>query len=278
VGEWNVANRKRTLNRTSDGVFGEDPVPSNGPLRDGRNDVVEDEPAPHTSAHEPPVTPDLSLHDPVPSPPQPPADAITAAPPTASAPVAIPLAAVREPTPAAALTPLEQRLRRLEDALAQMQDVNGLETRVAERVTGRLMTQAPVAPVPAPSSALADFGKLILQAPAAVARSFRNSPVAVGARRAWLIQDALAEARAILRMFVDPRYRLSWTGRILPPLFLGLVLTSYYWLPGTSVPIFGYLFNKVADLALTYVLYKLLAYEARRYRETAPDLPPSLRL
>ena len=32
-----------------------------------------------------------------------------------------------------------------------------------------------------------------------------------------------------------------------------------------------------ACLALAYLLFKLLSYEARRYRETAPDLPPGLR-
>jgi hypothetical protein len=32
------------------------------------------------------------------------------------------------------------------------------------------------------------------------------------------------------------------------------------------------------DLLLLYSMFKILGHEARRYRETAPDLPPSLRL
>ena len=32
------------------------------------------------------------------------------------------------------------------------------------------------------------------------------------------------------------------------------------------------------DLLTLYGLFKILSHEARRYRETAPDLPPSLRL
>ena len=40
----------------------------------------------------------------------------------------------------------------------------------------------------------------------------------------------------------------------------------------------GMIIDKAADLILAYFLFKLLSHEARRYRETAPDLPPSLRL
>ena len=36
--------------------------------------------------------------------------------------------------------------------------------------------------------------------------------------------------------------------------------------------------NKLIDLLLGFLLFKVLGYEARRYRLTAPDLPPTLRL
>jgi hypothetical protein len=32
------------------------------------------------------------------------------------------------------------------------------------------------------------------------------------------------------------------------------------------------------QVVVGFLLFKVLAHEARRYRETAPDLPPSLRL
>jgi hypothetical protein len=35
---------------------------------------------------------------------------------------------------------------------------------------------------------------------------------------------------------------------------------------------------KAVDLVLAFVLYKVLHRAVRRYRETSPDLPPSLRL
>jgi hypothetical protein len=36
--------------------------------------------------------------------------------------------------------------------------------------------------------------------------------------------------------------------------------------------------DKIVDLALSYILWKVLIHEARRYRQTAPDLPRSMRL
>ena len=80
-------------------------------------------------------------------------------------------------------------------------------------------------------------------------------------------------------MFFDPRYHLSWAARLAPLGFVALIFTSYYWTPGTSLPFFvGTVVEKLCDLILAYFLFKLLSYESRRYRETAPDLPHSLRL
>ena len=93
-----------------------------------------------------------------------------------------------------------------------------------------------------------------------------------------MIRLAEPELRAILRMFVDPRYRMSWGGRV-TAIVLALAFAFSYWLvPGTSIWAFGYCLDKVTDLVLCFALFKVLTYEARRYRETAPDLPPSLRL
>ena len=99
-----------------------------------------------------------------------------------------------------------------------------------------------------------------------------------GVRRTWILLDALTELRAMYWMFFDPRYRLSWTARLGPLVILGLILTSGFWMPATGLPYIGLVIDKLVDLVLAYVLFKLLSYEARRYRETAPDLPPSLRL
>jgi hypothetical protein len=90
-----------------------------------------------------------------------------------------------------------------------------------------------------------------------------------------------ADARVILRMFFDPRYRLSLTGRFVPLFLLALIATSHFWgcVLGTGLPLgIGTLLDKAVDLVLAFVLFKVLGQEARRYRETSPDLPPDLRL
>jgi hypothetical protein len=195
----------------------------------------------------------------------PPAQVIPPAAPPVAAPVAIPAAD--------ALSPLEQRIRRIEDALAHLQLQRSTETRIA----------APAAaspPPPAATAAILDMGKRLLGA-AADAVTPATPPAAsstLRGRSIWFLWDTWAEARAIARMFVDPRYYLSWSARVLPMILLGAILTSYYWVPGTTIPLLGGWINKAVDLVLAFVLFKWLGHEARRYRQTSPDLPPNLRL
>lgn len=166
---------------------------------------------------------------------------------------------------------LEERVRRLEDAMAQLQDVRGIETRVAERVAVRLTRTTPTAGGGDAGGGVAGAGGEPVPIPGGV-------PSAAGQHRRWLFRETLAEGRAIVRMFLDPRYRLSWFTRILALALAAAILTSGFWVPLTSVPIFGTLFDKVIDLVLAFVLFKVLGHEARRYRATSPDLPPALRL
>jgi hypothetical protein len=238
--------------------------------------------APYSNGHDGARPEERSAPAEAPAPDAPPGEPVLTAPddsPPSQPPVA-PLALL---PPEASLSPLEERLRRLEDALAQMQDVKGMETRVAERVAVRLGREppaaVPVAPPPTVSTAgmLLDAGKRLL---GAAATAVKKAPGEV--KRAALFWEAVAEGRAILRMYLDPRYRLSWLGRLVPPALVLLIVTSGWWVPGGSVPVFGTyvhpLLNKGIDLLLAFVLFKVLGHEARRYRETAPDLPPNLRL
>jgi hypothetical protein len=131
---------------------------------------------------------------------------------------------------------------------------------------------------------LLDVGKRLLGAASNVVSpaSISVSSVAHPPNRAgllWLLWDTWAEARAIVRMFVDPRYHLSWSARVLPLVVLAAILTSKYWIPGSSIPILGdWLLVKLVDLLLAFLLFKWLGHEARRYRRSSPDLPSSLRL
>lgn len=182
---------------------------------------------------------------------------------------------------------LEQRVRRLEDALGLLQEQQGTakERNVAPSTESRPSDPPPeaasaplsAAPAsPASTGILLDVGKRLLGTAVAV-------PVAAppAERRGvwWLLWDTWAEARTIVRMFVDPRYHLPWSARVLPLILLAAILTSKYWVPGSSIPLLGdWLLVKLVDLLLAFLLFKWLGHEARRYRQTSPDLPPSLRL
>jgi hypothetical protein len=91
-----------------------------------------------------------------------------------------------------------------------------------------------------------------------------------GAPRPGVLRGGYRELRAMTRMFTDRRYRPSWTSRIVPPAILLLILTSWLWLPGTSIlpGILATIFDKIIDLALALCAFEILSREARRYRET----------
>lgn len=201
--------------------------------------------------------PPESLHDPAPT-------------------LAVPMAPVAIPEPAI-LSALELRVRRLEDALAQLQQHHGIQTHlVGPPRTAPPPERSPAVTAAPPSmGARLDVGKRFLEPPDAMPLP----PAAAGhGRLLWLLRDTWAEARSIARMFVDPRYHLPWSGRILPLVLVVAILTSYYWVPGTTIPVLGSWINKAVDLLLAFLLFKWLGHEARRYRQTAPDLPPTLRL
>jgi hypothetical protein len=170
----------------------------------------------------------------------------------------------------------EERLRRLEDALAQLQDLKGIETRVASQIQSEPRGDPPSTGLSA--GALWDTGKKLLASAGAAARPARTEPERAAHQGTMgFLREMFVEVRAMAYMFVDPRYRMSWWGRGSALVLLALFLFSY-WLPlGTSIYVVGYWINKLIDLVLAYFLFKTLAREARRYRELAPDLPPQLR-
>jgi hypothetical protein len=190
------------------------------------------------------------------------------------------------PAPPADLDMLRERIERLEEALAEVQNLQGIEQRVAERVATQLQREKPVpgqsgSPVLAKAAALLDASKNLI--PSLVRQDVPAGPAPPQPEhpqknRMWLVWETLAEARAIIRMYVDPRYSLSWTGRTIPPVFLAAFVFIHYWLPFAIIPIVGPIIEKAGELVVGFMLFKVLGHEARRYRETAPDLPPSLRL
>src|SRR6266542_1069803 len=202
------------------------------------------------------------------------------------------------PAPDPADESLEQRVRRLEDAVATLQDTRPIEDRIVERVSERLgMKPAP----PAAPAALPERSEYMVSAerrttappedrrpplesitpPAALPATLPLAPPTPAAplpllkpaRYPWLLFDLLGELRAMFRMFFDVRYHVGWSARVTVLILLPLIFTSYYWVPFTSFLIVGTVLEKTVDLLLGFLAYKALSREARRYLELKGQRP-----
>jgi hypothetical protein len=168
---------------------------------------------------------------------------------------------------------LEQRMHRLEDAVAALQDTRQLEERLVERVVDRLIRNPP-APREEPASLVIEAPRAPLLPSLGLLRSLAGTlpealpAAAPAAQSSWLLTDTVTEARAIFRMFFDVRFRVARSVELLSLGLIIMILTSWYWLPGTSLlpGIVSSLLVKAVDLVLAFVLYKILSREARRYR------------
>jgi hypothetical protein len=178
------------------------------------------------------------------------------------------------------LPEIELRVRRLEDAVATLQDTKRIEERVMERVARRLRRESVQATAPETGEGVVNIGRKILPAALTLVqteadRAERQATPTAVPRKSWFLIDAYAEARAMVRMFLDPRYRTSWQARVFPLTLAGLILTSWIWLPGTALlpASLMTIVDKVVDVVLAFLAYKILSREVRLYRETVADLP-----
>ena len=165
---------------------------------------------------------------------------------------------------------LDERLVRLEQALEKLQQIE-------ERLALRAPEPAPP-PVTGGPTLLGGAASLLSGAALLV-------PASLGGRSAKApppgsFADIIAELRASYLMFVDPRYNLTWLGRIAPLVLLLMFLLPKWWVPlNWLLPDpFQWLYLSIGQLLASFFLFKVVVHEARRYRATAPDLPPSLRI
>jgi hypothetical protein len=171
---------------------------------------------------------------------------------------------------------VELRLRRLEEAVAGLQDTRQMEERVVERVSERLSRNPPDGAHES-KSLLMNVGRSILPGALGLASdsdddSFHpRSQTSVPPRRAWWLFEAYDDLRAVMRMYSDHRYRrhMTWTAFLTPFVFLLCLLLVWFWMP-TSIPVLGVglaFLDKVIDLLLAFFAYKILTQELIRYRE-----------
>lgn len=160
-----------------------------------------------------------------------------------------------DPPPATVASgdPLEQRVHRLEDAVAELQDTRALEDRVIGRVVERIALEQSV-----PSFRPAVEAERVYPRPLVLLPAPRS-------RGPWILFDLIAECQATARMFFDARYRVSRAARWVPLIALALVVLSYF-LVG-AIWVVGPWLDKAVDIGLAVFVYKILSREVACYRD-----------
>ena len=112
-----------------------------------------------------------------------------------------------------------------------------------------------------------NVGKGLLNSTAEMAKAAagpdrHESSLLGGMRRTYLFFETLTELRAMWCMYTDPRYRMSWVGRLVPLGLALFILVSAFLVPGSQLVVAGTFIDKIADVIPAYILFKLLTYEA----------------
>ena len=165
---------------------------------------------------------------------------------------------------------VEQRLRRLEAAVAALQDTSLLEERILERVTVSAHSTAHAPP----TGILADIHipfvpKSVADLAGGNPEVAPQSPVAA-LRQTWLLFEFLAELKTFWQMLVDRRYRLTWLARVVPIVAIVIIIVS--WLTLSNIWVLGPILDKLIDIILICLTYKVMSREVERYRQTTANL------
>ena len=147
---------------------------------------------------------------------------------------------------------LEERVRRLEDVIATLQITPAKAPETPHINSAAVFAAPPPAPVKEPAPLPPPVRHPLLPGP-----------------QTWLVFEIIAELRAIVRMFFDRGYRMTWRTRVLVPLLIVIIVLSRMWIG--NLPIIGWLLDLVLYPILLYVLFKVLGREAARYRAASPS-------
>jgi hypothetical protein len=158
-------------------------------------------------------------------------------------------------------TEVEQRLRRLESAVAALQDTQLMEERVAERVVQKAK-RSPLAALRDKANVVLDAGKALV--PAASSPSTQPAADKAG----WLLIDLWNEIRTFGKMLFDHRYPFSYAGRFGPVVIACTYVFCWMFLSG--MPLIGGFSERVVDFVLAFILYKIMSREVQRYRAMFP--------
>ncbi len=174
---------------------------------------------------------------------------------------------------------LEQRIQRLESAVASLRDTQVAlqekvlqQNSVGESVQAERQPERAEEPVAAPAAQPVS-PPAAQPVPHAVETALQIAALAtpVGSRlegMPWLMIDIGREFLAVFRMFFDLHYRVAWSTRLLTFVLLPAILLSNSWVLFPDIPVVRGIVVNVVDLVLMFVMFKALHREAVRYMAT----------
>jgi hypothetical protein len=160
------------------------------------------------------------------------------------------------------------RIHRLETEISELRDT---VARFAELVIGEVKDLRHAQAEPVTPDA---FGETPDQANAGHPESrMALASRAATARRPWLLMELIRDFSATVRMYLDPRYRVRRSTQLLVPAIIGLfVLNCFLFNAVFSVPILSQIVEKLGDVILAILLYKVVSRELVRYRQVIAQL------
>jgi len=179
---------------------------------------------------------------------------------------------------------LDERIRRLENAIVALADTSLIEARVAERVKTDMEPQLRSLPVKGvlldastrslppgtngtnnaePNNAMPNMHTMI-----GMAAPYLNNLNKTLNPSSWFIVEIMLDVRDVFAMYFDSRYRKTVTFQMLMPMLLGAFIMSQLLL--------STLIGKGVDIVLLLIGFKLFSREIHRYRELIRplDQPP----
>jgi hypothetical protein len=86
-------------------------------------------------------------------------------------------------------------------------------------------------------------------------------------RSRWFFAQLAADLRLAARMYFDPRYRVSRLAQCAFPLIGALMVLNYFlFVHWFAWPVFSPIVERLLDVLLAVVAYRMLARELERYR------------
>lgn len=154
---------------------------------------------------------------------------------------------------APAIAALERRVQAIEIELAALREARSIDARMAETVKAGL---------PAAEGAQAPtFKDIALPIPDV-------DTILATAKTTWTLFEMLNELNMLFWTLFDRRYHMAWFTRFLTIVLVVLIMTSHFWAPFAVYDNFiSHLWDKVIDLGLGLILFTVLSFETRRYKQ-----------